>query len=241
MGEEYVFHLCHILASLLCIQEVRHHHCLALGSSWADNSEGFWLWDPPILPDMNTSSVTYTPPRALHNNLISSLHNVFGSLNTLIMYVGVACAMALMRISLPALDRSLPFHPVIFLPTWFLMRLNAFLLPLPTIGGSPRYFSWCWMISTPNFCLTWNWTSLFVFLLKNREVFSLLSFCPESLHSPLKPLSPCHIPQLKPYRIWCCCSQITGGKFSVPLTHRNPFYVTIAFLLLQHCRQTLYT
>ena len=102
----------------------------------------------------NFLSFFFFPHQKLLIMEFSSLHNASGSLNTLIVYVGVACATTFMRISLPALDMSLSFHPSIFLPTWSLVRLNAFLLPLPIIKGSPKYFSWCLMILAPNFYLS---------------------------------------------------------------------------------------
>ena len=48
-------------------------------------------------------------------------------LKQLIVYVGMAWATALMRISLPAFDRNLPFYPAMCLPTWSFIRLKAFL------------------------------------------------------------------------------------------------------------------
>ena len=86
-------------------------------------------------------SFSFCPHQKLPIKEFRSLHNESGSLNTLIVYVGVACATALIRTSRPALDNSLLFYPVIFLPTWSLIRLKAFFFPLPTSAGSPRYFS----------------------------------------------------------------------------------------------------
>ena len=96
-------------------------------------------------------SLSFCPHQKLPIIEFNSLQSESGNLKQLIVYVEVAWAIALIRISLPTHDRSFPFHPNIFLSTWSLIRLNAFLLPFPTKGGRPRYLSWCWM--------TWLWKS----------------------------------------------------------------------------------
>ena len=125
-------------------------------------------------------SFSFCPHQKLLIIEFSSLQSEFGSLKQLIVYVGVTWATALMSTSRPALDNNLPFHPAISLPTWSFIQLKAFLFPFLINGGSPRYFSWCWMIWASNFCCTYSFVSLGVFLLKKREVFSLFSFCPDS-------------------------------------------------------------
>ena len=83
-----------------------------------------------------------------------SKHKESGSLKQFTVYVGVACATAFIRISLPVLDNNFLFQPAIFLPTWSLIRLKAFFLPLPNTGGKPRYFSCCFTIWAPKVSFT---------------------------------------------------------------------------------------
>ena len=95
-------------------------------------------------------SFSFCPHQKFLTMEFSSLHKASGILKQLIVYVGVACAIALMSISLPAFESNLPFHPTILLPTWSFIRLKSFFFPLPTIGGNPRYFSCCLIIYAPN-------------------------------------------------------------------------------------------
>jgi hypothetical protein len=53
----------------------------------------------------------------------------------------MACAMALIKISLPARDNIFSFHPCIFYHIRSLRNPNAFVLDLPMNTGNSRYLS----------------------------------------------------------------------------------------------------
>lgn len=55
-------------------------------------------------------------------------------------YVGIACATALMRISFPPIDYSLPFQPASFFPILSFRIANTCFFDLPMKDGRPRYF-----------------------------------------------------------------------------------------------------
>ena len=91
----------------------------------------------------NFLSLYFCPHQKLFTIEFNSLHRESGRLKQPIVYVGVAWATTLIRISQPALDSNLPFQFAIFLPTWSFIRLKAFFFPCPTNGSKPKYFSCC--------------------------------------------------------------------------------------------------
>ena len=112
--------------------------------------------------------------------LIISTHRELGILKQLLVYIGIACATTFIKISLPAFDSNFSFQPASFLDNFSLISLKVFFLFLPTNDGNLRYFSCCLITYALNLDLISSWTSLVVLLLKNREVFVLLSYCPEA-------------------------------------------------------------
>jgi hypothetical protein len=53
------------------------------------------------------------------------------------MYVGMACATALIRVALPAKDRFFSFHPFSFFQILSKMNWNAWFFDLPICVGTP--------------------------------------------------------------------------------------------------------
>ena len=78
----------------------------------------------------------------LHQNLamqvVKLLHTFFVSRNTLMLNVGMACAMDLIRVSLPAHANNLSDHPCMQLLDLSLICSNVPLVILPTAVGRPR-------------------------------------------------------------------------------------------------------
>ena len=120
-------------------------------------------------------SLPFYPHQKFRTMLVMSSHRLFGNRKQLMVYAGTACATAFISISLPALDKSFSFQPANLLANLSFNYWNVFRFDLPTNDGSPRYFSCCLIISTPNICFMLSYVSIGVFRLKNKEVFSLLS------------------------------------------------------------------
>lgn len=80
-----------------------------------------------------------------HQNLLIafwiSLQMLRGILKTLIAYLGMAWAIALISTSFPPQEKNLLCQLVSLLRTLNLMSLKKLIFLLPTIDGSPRYFS----------------------------------------------------------------------------------------------------
>ena len=72
--------------------------------------------------------------------LSKSSHMVFGRRKQLIVYVGTACAIALIRTSLPPTERSFSFYPANFLLTFSLISAKTCDFDFPIKEGRPRYF-----------------------------------------------------------------------------------------------------
>ena len=89
------------------------------------------------------------PQKNLRMRASMSWQRVTGSLKHEIVYVGSAWATALIKISLPAYDRSLPSHPWSFFHTLCLIlsKLSFFFRPMKL--GNPKYFSYCLTTGTP--------------------------------------------------------------------------------------------
>ena len=115
----------------------------------------------------------FCPHQKLLTILFSSAHKDFGRRKQLIVWVGIAWTTALIKTSLPAMDRNFSFQLDSLCATLSLSCWKVFLLFRPTKDGKPRYFSCWWIMSAPNLCLTYSWISLGVLGLKKREVFWL--------------------------------------------------------------------
>ena len=74
-------------------------------------------------------------------NLVNSSHRASSNLKQFMVYVGTAWAIALISISLPALDNIFSFHPTNFFWIFSFISLKVFLLFFPTNEGNPKYFS----------------------------------------------------------------------------------------------------
>ena len=105
--------------------------------------------------------------------LFTSSHHVLGRRKQFIMYVGIACATAFIRISLPAFERNFSFHPWRRCTILSFMPLKIDLFDLPMRAGRPRYLSKFWTPFDPQR----SWIDLRVagkvFGLKKIAVFSL--------------------------------------------------------------------
>lgn len=109
-----------------------------------------------------------------------SCHSVNGSLKQIIVYVGRAWVIDLIKISLLAWDKSLASQPCNFFHICCLMCVKfSFLFP-PTREGRPKYFSYCYTTITPIISLIMVCLSAVVDLLKKSVVFVLLICCPEA-------------------------------------------------------------
>ena len=122
-----------------------------------------------------------SPP---HQNFLimisSSLQRELGSRKQLITYVGIACATALTRISLPACDSIFSPHPCITRHTLSFMLLKEAFLFLPTKEGMPRYFSNSFISGMLSITCMAFFVSSSTFLLKQIVVLSWFNFCPDS-------------------------------------------------------------
>ena len=83
------------------------------------------------------SFLTYPYQNRAHMDWSSS-HNLIGNWKTLILYVGIDCATALIRISFPACDKIFPFHPCSFFHTLSLRKEKVCYLLCPTKVGNPK-------------------------------------------------------------------------------------------------------
>ena len=95
-------------------------------------------------------------------------------------YVGIACSTLLIKISLPAFEINFSLHPITLLVIFSCKALNVFTLDFPLAIGNPRYFSQSSIILSPIIFRMFCFTSVLVFLLKNKNVFCLFIACPEA-------------------------------------------------------------
>lgn len=87
----------------------------------------------------------------------------------------------MIKTSLPSCHSIFSFQHCNFFHTLCLISAKAFNFDLPTTGGRPRYFSYCWVSSTPhNFRISVCF-SVDTFLLKTMVVFVLFFSCPDAL------------------------------------------------------------
>ena len=94
-------------------------------------------------------------------------------------YVGIAWAIVLIKISLPALEINFSFHLMTLLVIRSYNSLKVFTFDFPCAFGRPRYFSQSFIILAPNICWMFYFTSSLVFLLKNKAVFCLFITWPD--------------------------------------------------------------
>ena len=88
--------------------------------------------------------------------LVISLHKVFDNLKTLIVYVSIACATALIRISFPTYESNFfSFHPTNLLSNLSFRFQKVLHLDSPTKDGNLKYVSCCLITSIPK----WNFIS----------------------------------------------------------------------------------
>ena len=122
-----------------------------------------------------------SPP---HQNFLimisSSLQREVGSRKQLITYMGIVCATAFIRISLPAYDSSFSPHPCITRHALSFMLLKEACLFLPTKEGMPRYFSNSFISGMLRLAYMAFFVSSSTFLLKQIVVLSWFNFCPDS-------------------------------------------------------------
>ena len=85
------------------------------------------------------------PHQNLCTILVISSQRALESLKALIVYDGNACAIVLIKISFPALDKNFSFHRESLLSNLSINWWNMLHLFFPTSDGSPRYFSCCLM------------------------------------------------------------------------------------------------
>ena len=96
------------------------------------------------------------------------------------MYVGIAWATALIRISRPPINRIFSFHPGSFFSTLSLISANISTFDLPIIEGRPSYFFCRVSCIGLNISNTSHLLSSGVLLLKKTEDLSALIFWPEA-------------------------------------------------------------
>ena len=110
-----------------------------------------WKFQKPIPPidfDLHilsqlTHAIFYSSCLCPHQNFLIipsiSSHNPFGIKKQLIVYLGIACTTAFIKISFPPMDNNFSFHPSNFLPTLSFSLVKTYVLDLPMMEGSPKY------------------------------------------------------------------------------------------------------
>ena len=125
-------------------------------------------------------SLAFCPHQKLRIIFSKSWQSVLGSWKQLIVYVGTAWATALIRISLPPIERSLPFQPASFLATLSLTLANTCVFYFPMMEGSPRYLLCRESCIGPRMSRMLSFKSWGVFGLKKTEDLLVLIFYPEA-------------------------------------------------------------
>ena len=126
------------------------------------------------------ASFCFWPHQKFHIILSKSSHKLCGSWKQLIVYVGIAWVTALMRISFPPIERSLPFQPANFCPILSFKMEKTGVLDLPMKDGSPKYLVCFECCIGPKMLKISSLISWRVFGLKNTEYLSVLIFWPEA-------------------------------------------------------------
>ena len=105
-----------------------------------------------------------------------SSHRLWGRRKHPIVYVGIAWATTFIRISLPPIERSLPFHPANFCPILSLRIEKTCFFDLPMKDGRPKYLVCLESCIGPRVSKILSLTSWDVLGLKKMEDFSVLIF-----------------------------------------------------------------
>lgn len=129
-------------------------------------------------------------------------------------YVGIAYAIALMRISFPPIERSLPFQLASFCPTLFFNVVKTCFLDLPMNDGRPTYLVCLESCMGPRMAKISSLTAWVVLGLKNTGDLSVLIFWPEA----------------SSYFWWICFSSWHSSVFSLLkriLSSANKRWVTL--------------
>ena len=125
-------------------------------------------------------SLSFCPHQKLLIIFSRSWQWVLGSWKQLMVYASTAWATALIRISLPPMEMSLPFQPVSFLATLSLTSANTCIFYFPMMEGNPKYLLYRESCIGPRMFRMLSLNSWGVFGLKNTEDLSVLIFCPEA-------------------------------------------------------------
>ena len=110
------------------------------------------------LPQLSHTILVFSlvcPHQNFWTMLVISSHKVFGNLKTLIVYVGIACATALIRNSFPAYESIFSFHHANLLSNLSFRFRKVLHLDLPTKDDNPKYVSCCLITLAPK----WNFIS----------------------------------------------------------------------------------
>ena len=105
-----------------------------------------------------------------------SSHRLWGRRKHPIVYVGIAWATTFIRISLPPIERSLPFHLANFCPILSLRIKKTCFFDLPMKDGRPKYLVCLESCIRPRVSKISSLTSWEVLGLKKMEDFSVLIF-----------------------------------------------------------------
>ena len=132
------------------------------------------------LIQLNFASYCLWPHQKFFIILSMSSHRPWGSRKQLIVYVGIACATALMRISFPSIERSLPFQPASFCPTLSFKIAKTWFFDLPMREGRPRYLVCLVFYIGPRILKTSSLASWAILGLKKIEDLYVLTFWPEA-------------------------------------------------------------
>ena len=105
-----------------------------------------------------------------------SSHKLWGRRKQPIVYVGIACAIAFMRISFPPIERSFPFQSTSFCPILSFMIENTCFFNLPMKDGRPRYLVCLESCIRPRVAKISSLDSCAILGLKKIEDLSMLIF-----------------------------------------------------------------
>ena len=112
--------------------------------------------------------------------LSRSSHRLCGSRKQLMVQVGIAWVTTLIRISLPPIERILPFQTASFCPICYLRIKKTYFFYLPMKDGSPRYLVCLDSFIGPNMEKIASFVFWWEFGLKNTEDLSMLIFWPKA-------------------------------------------------------------
>ena len=102
------------------------------------------------------------------------------------MYVGIARATALIKISFPPIERSLPFQPASFLPILSFKIEKTCFFDLPIREGRPRYLVSLEFCIGPRILKISSLVAWAVLGLKKMEDLSVFTFYPEASSYSIK-------------------------------------------------------